>query len=159
MEPTVRVTARVLPVSPGGEVLLLQERDPARPDRHYWSSAGGAAEPGETLPEAAARELFEETGIVAQPAQLVGPVYVRDQAYSWGGVDYLGEHTYFALPLAPDATVSFDHLEAEEIGNVLGSGWWTAARLTGTTHEPPYLPEIVDAAVAAVAVTARGDAT
>lgn len=56
--PIHRVTARVLPVSPIGAVLLLQEHDPARPGEFYWSSIGGAVDSGESLPEAALRELW-----------------------------------------------------------------------------------------------------
>ena len=145
-----RVTARVLPVSADGGVLLLEERDPARPERHYWSSIGGAVDAGESLRAAAAREMFEETGIAVRADALRGPVMVVENAYSWGGVDYLGEHTYFALPLERGVTVSFDHLEVEEVGNVLGADWWDADAIVAVEHEPPTLPEIMQAAVAAV---------
>ncbi|MFB9315704.1 hypothetical protein [Nocardioides plantarum] len=39
-----RPTARVLPVSPGGAVLLLQDQDPAHPGILRWGSVGGAVE-------------------------------------------------------------------------------------------------------------------
>jgi len=149
--PVRRLTARVLPVSPAGEVLLLEERDPARPHRHYWSSIGGAIDGDESARDAALREMFEETGISVSPADLVGPAITVENAYSWNGVAYLGEHTYFALPLASDVAVSFDHLEAEEVGNVLGWGWWGPESITGVQHEPPMLPDIMRAAIAAVA--------
>ena len=41
-----RTAARVLPVSPLGEVLLLQARDPAYPDDWHWVSIGGAVRRG-----------------------------------------------------------------------------------------------------------------
>ena len=146
-----RLTARVLPVSPVGEVLLLEERDPARPERHYWSSIGGAIDGDESARDAAVREMFEETGIAVSVADLVGPAISVENAYTWNGIAYLGEHTYFALPLRADVDVSFDHLEAEEVGNVLGWGWWTSETIAGVQHEPPMLPDIMRAAVAAVA--------
>ena len=62
-----RTAARVLPVSPLGEVLLMHGRDPAYPDDWHWVSIGGAIEPGESLEEGALRELREETGIVVAP--------------------------------------------------------------------------------------------
>ena len=36
-----------------------------------WDIPKGMAEPGEAFPQAAARELHEETGLVAQPEQLL----------------------------------------------------------------------------------------
>ena len=150
MAPVERVTARVLPVSPVGEVLLLEERDPARPAERYWSSIGGAPEPGESLRAAAVRELREEAGIVARPDHLLGPVLRDRQAWSWGGVDFVGDHTYFALPLERGVEISFDGLEPEEIGNVLGADWWRPAALAGASFRPPGLPDIMTSAIIAV---------
>ena len=72
MEPIPRVSARVLPVSPDGEVLLLQDRDPAERDVLRWGTIGGAVDPGESLEEAAVREMHEETGLI-DPADLTPP--------------------------------------------------------------------------------------
>ncbi len=53
----------------GDRVLLVQRgRDPGR---GLWAFSGGRIEPGETPATAAARELFEETGIVVSPEDLV----------------------------------------------------------------------------------------
>lgn len=148
---THRVPARVLPVSPDGAVLLLHEQDPARPGELYWSSIGGAVDPGESLLTAAVRELREETGITIGAAHLYGPVHRDENEYSWAGVVYLGDHTYFAVPLGRDAVVSFDRLEPEEVGNVLDAGWWTPGDLLGGAEfRPPDLPETMRAAVASL---------
>ena len=72
-EPIRRTTARVVPVDRDGKVLVLYGCDPKRPESPYWFTIGGAAEPGETLEQAGARELREETGIVIDPDALVGP--------------------------------------------------------------------------------------
>jgi 8-oxo-dGTP pyrophosphatase MutT (NUDIX family) len=149
--PVHRVTARVLPVAPDGAVLLLRELDPARPERPYWSSIGGRVDDGETLAAAAVRELHEETGVSATPGALVGPVVVHENAYTWDGVHYAGEHAYFALPLARATEVRFDHLEPEEVGTVLDAAWLTPDDVAAREHEPPGLPDIMRAAVAAVA--------
>ena len=69
--PVHRVAARLLPVSARGEVLLLQGQDPARPGDLHWVSIGGAVEPGESVTQAAVREMREETGLVVEPAALV----------------------------------------------------------------------------------------
>jgi 8-oxo-dGTP pyrophosphatase MutT (NUDIX family) len=58
-----RLTARVLLLDPDDRLLLARGRLPADPDGpSFWFTVGGGAEPGETLLEAAAREVLEETG-------------------------------------------------------------------------------------------------
>jgi mutator protein MutT len=47
---------------------LLVRRGQA-PDPGRWGFPGGKIEPGETVAAAAARELFEETGVVAEPVR------------------------------------------------------------------------------------------
>lgn len=44
-----------------GRVLLVLRG--TEPEQGCWSVPGGSADPGETLPETAAREAFEETGL------------------------------------------------------------------------------------------------
>ena len=52
-----------------GKVLLVQR---AKPPAGIWAFPGGHVEPGETLAEAAARELWEETGMRASFSGLLG---------------------------------------------------------------------------------------
>jgi 8-oxo-dGTP pyrophosphatase MutT (NUDIX family) len=58
-----------------GEILLTQ-----RKDFHVWCMPGGHIEPGETFPQAARREVQEETGIDVRVSRLVG-IYSRPR---WG---------------------------------------------------------------------------
>jgi 8-oxo-dGTP pyrophosphatase MutT (NUDIX family) len=50
----------------GGILLIL------RTDNNYWSIPGGGVKPGESVKEAAAREVKEETGIDCEVTGLVG---------------------------------------------------------------------------------------
>lgn len=52
-----------------GKVLLVER---AKPPAGIWAFPGGHVEAGETLVEAAARELFEETGMTAEFRGLLG---------------------------------------------------------------------------------------
>jgi len=49
----------------GSEVLVLHR---SAEQGGYWHVVAGGVEPGETVREAAARELLEETGLLAKPA-------------------------------------------------------------------------------------------
>ncbi|MBX5474674.1 MAG: NUDIX domain-containing protein [Thermoleophilia bacterium] len=53
----------------GSEFLVLH-RSPRQ--GAYWHGVAGALEPGEDWHEAAARELREETGLVAEPVEIAG---------------------------------------------------------------------------------------
>ncbi|SFR56460.1 ADP-ribose pyrophosphatase YjhB, NUDIX family [Yoonia tamlensis] len=61
-----------------GKVLLAQRKNP--PDAGLWGFAGGHVNLGETAMEAAARELLEETGVVATPDRYLTnlDIIVRD---------------------------------------------------------------------------------
>lgn len=68
--PIVGVLAVVLC---GDRALVVRRSNPPMPGR--WGFPGGVLELGETVAEGAMRELFEETGVKAEP---VGPLTVID---------------------------------------------------------------------------------
>jgi len=64
----VRVGVQVFVVR-NGQLLLGKRRNGFQPDT--WALPGGCLEPGESIFECAARELWEETGLVAREFRLV----------------------------------------------------------------------------------------
>jgi 8-oxo-dGTP pyrophosphatase MutT (NUDIX family) len=132
-----RTTARVLPVSRAGEVLLLHGWDPAAPEAPFWFSVGGALEPGEDHRAAAAREMHEETGVRIDPAALV-ELGSAPAEFDWGEYHLVQEQTWFACPLEPTAT-HFEGLEEAEVGTIDEARWWSPEALAAsgeTTFDP-----------------------
>lgn len=86
--------ARVV-VLAGDEVLLQGDRDPFIPGSRFWQTPGGGIDDGETEREAAARELAEESGIVVNPAELLGPVATRTVTHGYSDRILIQHETYF----------------------------------------------------------------
>lgn len=133
--PIPRPTARVLVVDRRERVLLFgcQGEGPYR-DQMGWTAPGGAVDAGETLQEAAARELGKETGLAVSPDQL-GPVV----AHTWGhwrdgrGRTYLGTDNYFFLRVT-ELTVDTSGQSGYERATLLGHRWWSLPELRATTE-------------------------
>ena len=96
-----RTSARVVLLDEDGAVLLFCGSDPALADGSdgpaplWWFTVGGAVQPGETLTEAAVRELAEETGLGVEPADIVGPVWRRDAVIDFNGSVIRSEEMFF----------------------------------------------------------------
>lgn len=151
-EPTRRTVARVLPVSRQDTVLLLLGCDPALPEVRYWFTVGGAADPGETLAEAGARELREETGVVIAPDELGEPFGTFEVEFSWDGRSYVNESTLFAVPLE-ETPVSFEGLDLLESQSIFDARWWTPEGLEQDGRAVD--PRLVDQMRAAIAHVRR----
>ena len=85
-----RYTARVLLLDPDGRILLMKGRLPHDPSQaQFWYTVGGGLDEGESLLEAAAREVAEETGFTDVA---FGAVVWRDEVVL---TDVAGEERLF----------------------------------------------------------------
>ena len=90
----------------GGKVLLIQRGK--EPLKGRWVIPGGTVELGETLEDAVAREVREETGIVVRPREVVlvfDRIERRDGAvaYHYVVIDYLCDDLGGTLQAGSDA--------------------------------------------------------
>lgn len=150
--PLRRFTARVLPINDENRVLLLHGFNPAVPDRPFWFTIGGGLEDGETLQEAAARELYEEVGIRVDVDAFTGPHGSRLTSFDFAEYAITQDESYFAVRVdGAGAVLSFDRMEQIEKDTTLGHRWWSAEELdaTGETVHPENLADLLRKVVGA----------
>ena len=120
--------ARVILLDGEGRILLMKGRLPSDPTAPgAWFTVGGGVDPGETLAQAAAREIVEETGLT--DARLGPVVAYGETVYPDGDNEpLLFKQTYFVAWTAGGAT-SRDGWLPHEHDLVDDMRWWTVADL------------------------------
>jgi ADP-ribose pyrophosphatase YjhB (NUDIX family) len=97
-EPKVAVGAFVF--DRDGRVLLIERGRP--PGVGLWTVPGGKVEAGETLAQAVAREVREETGLVVEVGALACVVEHMSEGYHYVILDYLARPSGGELAPASD---------------------------------------------------------
>lgn len=106
MEPRKIVPAVSVAVMRGGTLLLVKRARP--PSQGVYAYPGGKVEPGETLAQAAARELEEETGLAATDYRPLRAIHI-DGSGEGHPVDYL--LTVFGAAYADGEPMASDDAE------------------------------------------------
>ena len=148
-----RTSARIVLLDDDGCVLLFCGSDPAVPDGPapvWWFTVGGAVQAGETLPQAAVRELEEETGLRVEPGDMIGPVWRRDAVIDFNASVIRSEEMFFV-----HRTRRFEPSTAGRTGleraYIHGHRWCDATIITelvarGETVYPLQLGQLLDEA-------------
>ncbi|GAA0458051.1 DNA mismatch repair protein MutT [Paractinoplanes deccanensis] len=139
-----RRAGRVLLVDQAGRTLLLHGRDPARPEARWWFTPGGGLDPGETVAEAAARELFEETGLLVPAGELGEPFWHQVTEFSYDGRDYRQEQDFFLLRVT-EIQIDMAGMDEDEQETITEHRWWSAEEIEASAEQifPVELPELL----------------
>ena len=129
-----RETARILLRKPSGDVfLLLTHFDPEVGLPPRWITPGGGIDAGESVLEAAVRELREETGILVSPEDLGNPIGVLSGKWIWsdGETWHTYRDTFFEL-IVEDFYLDDSQWTDDERRDVLEYRWWSLSELQNT---------------------------
>ena len=140
-----RPAARVVLLNRSNEIFLVNAEDPLDPFKpSWWEIPGGGIDLGEDSGVAAARELWEETGIEAE----MGPVVWTQQVqFTFGGY-FFDSDEKIHVAWCDGGEYRPQHLEALEAAAFLGARWWGVDELLASdvpvlpTRLREFLPEV-----------------
>lgn len=125
-DPTPRPASRVLLIDPDDRALLFRVDLREKP---LWITPGGGIEQGESPEAAARRELWEETGIHAEP----GPcVWVRRHVFEFQGVLLDETERFYVVRLDHATEVTRDNWMEHEHTFMKEHRWWSVADIAGS---------------------------
>lgn len=142
-----RLSARFLILDHAGRVLLFRfvyKRGPLA-GQDFWGTPGGGVEDGETLEQAALRELVEETGLRRDS---VGPeVARREVALQLPDGEHVVQDERFFVVRVTDNALSKDDWTDLEREVMVEHRWWSLDELSQTeaTVWPENLRAMIEA--------------
>jgi 8-oxo-dGTP pyrophosphatase MutT (NUDIX family) len=149
-----RSSVRVVLLDSAGAVLLFRTVDASNPGLGtWWELPGGGVEPGESVPQTAARELLEETGFAVALSQVSEPAWTRTVTYVRRGRRVLQHEVVVTVRLAGVAPEpARDGRTETELEDYVGHRWWpvSAVQASGERFFPGRLPELLAACLAGV---------
>lgn len=130
-----RPTVRVLLLDPQDRLLSFRGRLPAEPNSApFWFTCGGGIDPGESVEEAALREILEETGIATVE---LGPAIWRSEGVmpglDPGDPPRLFQETFIVARCAGGALVRDGWTELEH-RFMDDARWWALAEIAASAE-------------------------
>ena len=143
-----RLSARLLIVNDAGRLLLFRFVHKTGPlaGQDFWATPGGGVEEGETLDQAAVRELAEETGLRRDSVGV--EVARREFTLQLPDGEHVTADERFFLVQVPDNSLSRTDWTAFEREVMVEHRWWSREELaqTALTVWPENLVAMLDAA-------------
>ncbi len=141
----LRRAARLIVLDPEGRALMFRYDVPGRDP--FWVTAGGECEPGESFEDAARRELFEETGITADPGEQIArmtPEFITVE-----GEPVQADERFFLVRVA-EARIDTSQHTAQEKRLMTQHRWFTRAELADWPEAvfPANLAEMIRSQIA-----------
>ena len=149
-QPVIRQAGRMFVLDDEQRVLLMHERRDIGSDRSHWITPGGGVEPGESLAQAAVREVYEETGLRLELDPGAEPMYSERVRFTIAGRDVDQTNYYFLVRVPSGVRVQpAAHTDIEQLV-VLGHRWWPLAELAASDveREPVTMVELIERALA-----------
>lgn len=137
-----RLTSRVLVLDDDDLVLLFLTAGSVPAQETRWITPGGGVDAGESHHDAACRELFEETGMVAD--DLGDPIFAIDFEVDYAGGDHDTGHAEYYLLRTSTFTPSNLNWTPSEHVDVIEHRWWSLDELRSSPDpiDPPDLADL-----------------
>ena len=121
--------ARLILLDTAGRVLMVRGHDVDNPSRSWWFTVGGGIDAGETGVQAAVRELREETGLVVEAADVVGPVARRRAVFDFAARTVRQDEEFFVAHVDTPGPIATDGWTAVERAFMDEVRWWALDEL------------------------------
>ncbi len=140
----VRRSSRLFIVDKDGRLLLFLYKDEHQAP--FWATAGGELKPQEKYTDAAARELYEETGLTLKIGSLLKE---RDEVYAVArSTPARWLEKYYLIECPSNTKVFAAEWTDEEKSTIQKWKWWDIKEIQNENpamFKPEWLPELLSA--------------